>query len=807
MKPVGQRRAVWRIVSAILTGGLASLVVHAIRRIFQHGETRDEGFSAVSSRNGGSLPLTGELADRFPDVRPESRGPRDESGSEQTDASWSGEPVATPAVAESLPSAERQAQDSADTKEIDVNIVTPLVYDITSATLYESYVREQLGEVSQASSTSPATSTQIGSERENGLHDAGGGPVGEPRVASRRRAPEKRGGRPRREILEEPKTRGGHKVEARFEEVPFIVRCRREGLEWVIGLEPLEDGLTFFQEGQQLEAPRVVDRFFPLRSDAEVRVRDRHDGESTWCILSGPHLFFCLDSPSEGVLIEESDLLKGETYLLLCLGEHVKGLQAEPIALPGWSAYFLIVDEMDELVIGARRVRFDERGRQRLHVDVSGERIPGVDDRYRAFADVSGFRWKAAPRAVRTVVVRLERGRRAFTRWWSVSGEETEIPEAIRSELREIGAGRFAVRCYDEEDQLVVSGDFRLAVGLRSVKRVHQASGEVTVEFELEPGYRVEPLYPGIERFCDNPPLYVIRVDQRQEHLHWWDLMEWEVVAPSQNTITIGVDLERLVWALADEKESPSPAEWGNTALRLERADFAALSRKVLWIWSPPHKKKHRLHVAIKSIGQEASTAAGKWFRQRKQGLPLFAVPLRELQYLLPERSGEYAVVLKLPDRSVEVAQFTARLRCQLCGYSSENEEHVWHHIVVFHDSELFDPVSALEIWSRQGKQLPDRVYVCRYCQKGFPEYGVENGNTAVGEHQRRECEAARAQAGSGPIEERIAVLERGVDDERMIQALVGRKRRCRRCGAEIDPGLSRQHLRSEHAAELVELC
>lgn len=627
-------------------------------------------------------------------------------------------------------------------------------------------------------------------------------------VRRRHRPPERRGGRPRREIVEQPRQRLRRPSARRVDERPFLVRCRREERGWVVGLEPLDDDLSFLQDGQPLEPERIVETFLPLRSDSKVVVSDGRGRELSYIPLRGSCYCFRLESPTEGILVEDEELVAGQVYLIIVRGrlETVNDMEEEPIALPGWSAYYFAgAHATEKVTIGARVMPLRLRRPSEPELWIVGHPVDGVDERYHAFFDVSKICWSSLLVDVRTVVIRLERGSRAFSCSWEVSGDETEIPDDIRAELRGIGAGRFAVRCYDGDQRLVVSRDFRLAVGLKKVSRTVLSDGSVRVEFDLDPNFRVEAVDGSVEVSCADPSAFVIRPHQRQSRPEWWDLFEWRVHAPSGNTVLLGVDLGRAVWALGVGERPPAADQWGNELLQLQRSDFAATSANVVWIWVPPSLRGDKVAVCIAQCNrnEQGRTLAGR--KVVKDG-HFYRLPLREMEHLIPKQTGEYAVILQHANGMLEIGRFELRWQCRFCGFRDREQQRVLHHVAVQHFSECFEQISANELWKCMGKLLPNRVYVCGYCGKGFPEDGAENGNTAVSEHQLYECSRARQGTNAEPVTVKIHILERGKDDERMIKALVGDRWRCRYCALEIDIQEVRNHLRN-HTLQLVEFC
>ncbi|MDW8060870.1 MAG: hypothetical protein RMK01_12440, partial [Thermomicrobium sp.] len=588
---------------------------------------------------------------------------------------------------------------------------------------------------------------------------------------------------------------------------PFLLRCRLEGMHWVIGVEPTREDVILLQGDVELQPASIVDPFYPLASlDDDVVILDA-EGETAHPVLPRDIVLFLLLSPRDGV--EADSIEVGLQYLLLAKERVLEGfddVSVEGVALEGWRAYLFTAEEDH-----ARRLRekygIDTRRSAEPTLHFDGRRVVGVADQYRVFADPPVVNWSGENAdAIVQLIIRRERPADDQPFVWSfpVDGPGSALPAAVQEDLRRIGAGRFSVRAYDAQQRLVVSGDFRFAAGLREVRIVERSVDRVKVAFDLEAGYIIEPY--GMDLAMEHEEgavVFTVRPDQRQARREFWDLVEWRLIAPSRCSVLIGVDLERVVSACGESADPPAAADWGVEPVLLTRADLRAVSPKRLWVWVPQTLQGQ---LVLELQAEDGRVERIRRFRRRRK---LVEIPLRELEHLREELPGRFAIVLRPTEELVwRIGTLQLMATCSLCGREFEKIETMWHHIHVCHIAELFQEIDPLEWFERSGRHLPKTVYQCRYCDKGFPDDGYDNANTSLHQHQQSECQRARQDAGDGPVQDRFRILTVDQHDPREIaRALVGERWRCRLCGTEVTREQQRDHLVASHRAELIDLC
>ncbi|MCS7051039.1 MAG: hypothetical protein NZL87_05445, partial [Thermomicrobium sp.] len=516
-----------------------------------------------------------------------------------------------------------------------------------------------------------------------------------------------------------------------------------------------------------------------------------------------PYMLFRLQEISEG--IAESLLSNGREYLLVVPRDATisgpQRLDPEPLELEGWVAYLLAFERTQPVSVVFRGTTH-HLSTGSVFLDFIGQRVPGLCERYRVFREPPRLRLLGFRATPVKIVLRLEGRpeRPTWTRSFTMHRSEEAMPSEVREELLALGAGRFAVRCYDADGQLLGSDDLRLIVGLRQVRREALPDGRVKVTFDLESGYSARPVEHLLEVNEERGlPCFVIRPEQRQSSHALWDLLHWRVVAPNGHSVVIGVELGRTFFVLDDgDNDEPPPSErWGCQPLSLTLSDCRATSSKSLWIWLPPH-----FRPSILELGFHCGRGLVHWRVGAKRSPARF--PLRTLSGLVEEACGEYELRLIGADGlSRRVAQLVIRAQCRSCRAVFATEEEVFEHIVTEHHSSIFveTPIEvAVEI---QYIVLSDRACQCLYCNKLFLDSGLESAQSGVIRHQETECGAARREAKGGPVQLSFRVLERGAL-ERMMAALYGRWWRCRVCGAELREENQRTHLRQKHLGALV---
>lgn len=621
------------------------------------------------------------------------------------------------------------------------------------------------------------------------------------------RPPERRGGRHHRPIGHLPGRRETVRSIIAPPREEALLRCRREGMSWVIGVEPITEGDAPWSAVEGRIAGGKEENWYRVESYEELAELLREETFSCRPASSNFIVLFRLRGDAEGIC--EPTVRVGQSYLLVVpVGAEVQPethLDRVLVDVVGVEGYFFTLREGDQITVnyaGRREVIAPVR----LSIDLSGETIPGVaapSSVFRAIDSITLVRSPAGAPVVQ-IVLRLEGYRpsgRVWTRSLLVEGTAVPVSPELQEEIRRIGAGRFALRCYDAEGRLLGSEDFSLVVGLRAVERTRLEDAVVRVAFVLDEGYAVHAeTLPLRAEHEGSRWSFLVDPSQRAPRLEDWDLLFWRVVAPSGSGVTVGVDLERVFWTVGHVGEqAPSVEKWGSDPVLLQWKDFEAMSEKALWLWTPPAVRRQSAVV----IRERKGAARDSFGSYRVGSHAPECIPLRNLGHLAPQRAGEYELALEWKRSLIVLGHWMAHYRCRFCEFVSWEIPMVLHHIHVQHGDQCFSEVDPLELWQQEGKELPERVYQCPYCGKGFVEGGYENANTAIGEHERYDCPEAHRRFRDSPVVVSIRVLERDHPEE-MIRALVGRGWRCRLCSELVSEKEQREHLDQKHLWELI---
>jgi len=211
-----------------------------------------------------------------------------------------------------------------------------------------------------------------------------------------------------------------------------------------------------------------------------------------------------------------------------------------------------------------------------------------------------------------------ERWRTHFTP--NSDGQEQDLP----SDVADRKGGWYFLRFYDTNDDLIESLDFRFICALKEIKIPQPppfpsggGHGSVCVEFLHEPGCAVQPADGltniQIER-QDDKTILNVPPDPT------YDETRWLVGLEGKSQVEVTILVERLWWGIEEERNAPS--EWEDQPFTLPRDDFAATSKKALWLRLPTRRWVDKVLV-----GFEQPKARPYDVRVTEKAL---AVPFRE---------------------------------------------------------------------------------------------------------------------------------------------------------------------------------
>lgn len=427
------------------------------------------------------------------------------------------------------------------------------------------------------------------------------------RKARERLEPVKRGGRSRasteaheRQPVQEPKPRRPK---------PEIVCWKRER-QWIPAIEVSEDllgnsGLVVLQNALPLTQDEDREGCWRLEQafgEVVVLWNEGEDVQETKVALGQEgYLLFKLSAQSQNQGRRVKSPASG-SYLVIAPDnwERDDGLSGSPpvapesVSLIGYQAHFFDLEkDGDEkiafrtntgksFVIELKTPQFELVGN--LLNEASGDRGPLFGERPPKIRAQDDKTWQD----VRTIVVGEEgSGKGRWRKAFHPVSERTE--QDLPSEVAARKGGWYFLRFYDTNDDLIESLDFRFICALKEI-RILQPSplpsedghGLVRVMFLHEPGCAVQPAEGlaniQIERE-DDKTILTIPPDPT------WDETRWLVGSEGEPQVEVTVLVERLWWAVGEEKLEPS--KWIDRPLTLGRGDFAANSKKALWLRLP----------------------------------------------------------------------------------------------------------------------------------------------------------------------------------------------------------------------------
>jgi hypothetical protein len=561
--------------------------------------------------------------------------------------------------------------------------------------------------------------------------------------------PEKRGGRPRAGTVTERVVEGASpqavteavtaRADSSLPHAPSTtgpeVLCLKRGREWKVLLSLPEEllgkpELEVRQGGSLLEREGEMGWLLP-QMEEDVEATWREGGE-----IRTLRAFAALDEV-EGLLFKlNQDLKQGRRVRKASQGWYLaivpQGWQRtgslpiapEPVVLPGYVAHYFDLSQDPRvafLVDGEERVPW-----QRIEFQLIGKKIPDASERLGPlFRDPPEVRAERSVWAEIATVVIGEEG--PGKRRWKTSFRPDPARETqpLLEELVARGGGWYFLRFYDQTDELVDSLDFRF---LSALEEIHvKPEGPVVVpgpeghrsarvEFHHEPGCQVEPLDPPL-KVHEEPRRTIAEIPPEPE----MDRTRWRVQmangAPSTQPATVEVEVcvPRIWWALGEdegfEQREPEGLAWQAQPSSLSREDFAATSRRAIWLKLPPRIRRISFGFPGDLRPFTAKTGSGR-----------VGVPLREFTDVESLRHpGRTALLVQFETPEgrceVEIGRLEIRRGCRFCDFTALEDEALLKHLFGEHRSELYREPDWAEL--RQWiPDLPPAIYQCHYCKE-----------------------------------------------------------------------------------------
>lgn len=454
----------------------------------------------------------------------------------------------------------------------------------------------------------PATAKlQRTAPREQGIESKG-----EPE----RRAPGKRGGRPR--VGHEGDEQQHATAKPLRTPKPDVI-CWKEEWQWVAAVEVPEDVL----QGRDLEVLQNGSLLRKSESRNDCWVLAEAVGQVTVCC--GEHEDQIDLGQSASLLFKLSGVDQGRRARSPSSGSYAvmvpKGWErdtarsgtppvaTENAALAGYRVHFFDLQKDPQnsdggaiAFIAAGAPVVIERNGQRF--ELVGTTVPDASEAMgplfggeppRIIAQQDGAAWKD----IGSIVIGEEGSGKG--RWKTQFGPvQDRIDQDLPTGLQERRGGWFFLRFYDHNDDEVESLDFRWIPALKELKvpqspplPAGDGHGPAVIEFlhegctvcRADQGTRIQPDCEDGKTTVTIPPDPAC------------DETRWLVSSPGGPPVELTVLVERCWWAMGGNDDEPS--EWGDRPLILESGDFAATSRKEVWVRLPRQRWVHDIRLGF----------------------------------------------------------------------------------------------------------------------------------------------------------------------------------------------------------------
>ena len=381
-----------------------------------------------------------------------------------------------------------------------------------------------------------------------------------------------------------------------------------------------------------------------------------------------------------------------------------------------------------------------------------------------------------------------------------------EIRQDLPSEVAGRKGGWYFLRLYDMNDELIESLDFRFISALKEIRLVQPSPlpsedghRPVCVEFLHEPGCSVQPedcpTNIQIERQGDKTTL-IIPPDPT------CDKTRWLVGPDGESRVQVTILVERLWWAVGEEDSTPS--KWEDRPLTLQRDDFAATSKRALWLRLPRHRWVNEIRV-----GFEESKARSYPVKVADKTV---VIPLRDFGDF-PQVRGIGITSLRLwicPEGMTAcegtLCELKIKLRCKFCDFNTFNAEDMVSHVGSFHLRDFFSYLTYEELRDRI-PSLPYKIYQCSYCNYYVESGDLSNLTSTICNHIEKDC--PKVSRGMGPITIKFRIVS---DPDEIRENLIRNLPhicKCNLCGYILknpSEGVKMEHLVKTHGNKLYEL-
>lgn len=458
----------------------------------------------------------------------------------------------------------------------------------------------------------------------------------------------------------------------------------------------------------------------------------------------------------------------------------------EPVCLEGYRAHFfdLADDSGSSIVFLDSTGRFTKIGSSGPRFELKGEKVHDASEQIGSLfcgrtpsIEMTDGSWAD----IGSIVVGQEGNEGG--RWRTSFRPSPALhSQPVSDEINTRKAGRYFVRFYSLENELLDSLDFRFAVGLRGIA-IHGSNvpptetghSEATVEFQHDADWSVALTSTTHEEIViERTDLETsLTIPPRQDY----DRTQLLFGHGDGPRVDMSILIERIWWALGDENDLP--AQWMDRQLLVTREDLRAISNRVLWL----HFPKQRWAQSV-SVGFSHASSRDYSVLSTADSV---AIPLRDFGGVPEmEQIGEFPlrVWVSHHDKSHELSpcRLTTRASCSFCEFSAFTEQEVLQHVRAHHLQELTLTLTWEEHRQRM-PGLPTLIYRCVYCPLYVRADNSAHPDAAIIHHIENECRGVVR----GPGQNRFLIVRNIEEIRENVIANLPHIHRCRFCPYEFE--------------------
>lgn len=383
---------------------------------------------------------------------------------------------------------------------------------------------------------------------------------------------------------------------------------------------------------------------------------------------------------------------------------------------------------------------------------------------------------------------------------------KTFTPEPLSGELelpwddKLPRGGRFFLRFYDKDLDLIHSCDFRWAPDLFTIER------DDTPLLPCVNGYQLAKIivrYRDGARlvFQDNSPIQIETPDSETTILHFpptpgCGVEVFEFLNSNQTSVHLALLVPRIWWMVREEFVDPANFSWIDRQLEFVRNDFDAASTRILFLKLPRTRLIHEIQAGFQQTPLRS-------FKVEFAGI-IQEIPLREFTNSVPRDSlGEHPfdIMIKMDNKKyiTTCGVLIIRLRYdeEEITFTTEKDakDFLESKLNILVPHMTYDEL----VKAFPDKNFPAKIYQCSHCKIYVKaEQGYPNPTSAITQHLENDHHNQ---------EKSFEVI---TDIKRIRSKIIKNLPecyRCKLCKCELKAVERAKHIWNNHRSELFRLC